>query len=99
MKGQIAFGTLKNKKQHRKKCFIFPFSWKVATVFSARMRIVPSEGGDDDALGRVWEAAESTFFPFEAVFTDPQLLPMPYLERGSPQWKTKLEGISLVLLK
>lgn len=44
-------------------------------------------------------AGRKHFFPFEAVFTAPQLLLMPYLEGGSPRWKTKLEGISLVLLK
>lgn len=46
------------------------------------------------------ESWQKALFPFEAVFTDLQLLLLlPYLEGGSPRWKTKLEGISLVLLK
>lgn len=45
------------------------------------------------------ESWQKALFLFEAVFTDPQLLLLPYLEGGSPRWKTKLEGISLVLLK
>lgn len=50
-------------------------------------------------LGASGSRQKALFFPFEAVFTDPQLLRLPYLEGGSPRWKTKLEGISLVLLK
>lgn len=64
-------------------------------VFSAQIKTAP--GDDNDALSENWQKA--LFFPFEAVFTDPQLLWLPYLEGGSPWWKTKLEGISLVLLK
>lgn len=81
---------------NRQKCFFF---YWLEGQNDARFRTAAADCDDNDASGVRPRAGRKHFFPFEAVLADPQLLPLPYLEGGSPRWKTKLEGISLVLLK